>query len=78
MSAAYIDEADVTAAQRRRTLAHRGDLLGAACDALGAGFDVEDRHEVLFAPAKTLGLVVWGALADDIIREARRMVPRTY
>jgi hypothetical protein len=78
MSAAYIDEADVTAAQRRRTLARRGDLLSAACDALGDGFDVEDIHEVVYTPAKALGVVVWPALAEKLIAQARRMVPRTF
>lgn len=78
MRSGYRDECDVTPTQRKATLARRWELVDAAADALSAGFEDDEVHEVVFAPAKALRVVVWPALAEEIVRDARRMTPRTF
>jgi hypothetical protein len=61
--------ADLTPAQRERTLDAYGDLLAAAQQARRDGWLPHER-EPLLSEARRLGVFVWPALMDRITREA--------
>ena len=57
--------------ERARTLDHEDALIEAAEDAIRDGWHPYERHEVIYANARRLGVWVWPALAERIARTAR-------
>lgn len=65
----------LSAAERTRTLDHEDELLAAAQRAVRTGWRSHER-DVICAEAKHLGVLLWPALIDRLVREARATTAR--
>jgi hypothetical protein len=60
----------IPAAERNRTRDHEAELVGAAADALAEGWQPWEPDPIA-TEARRHGLLLWPALRDRLMREAR-------